>query len=144
MGEAASGEPGVVRASGWSRFWRGVWHFILWLVRLIIAIGGGVLLGAAIFYIAFVGVPQFYSQVLNPIQVNTTKLDQRRCYSLTVLNMVVTKLNTSLPAFNSFIFFRPLISKKTPEVFHFRRFDVLQSQFRNKLGSKVASSSLYV
>lgn len=70
MSEAPNKQP-----SGWKRFWRGVWLFIVWLFRLIIAIGGGVLLGAGIFYVANVGVPQFYSQVLNPIQVNTTKLD---------------------------------------------------------------------
>jgi chromosome segregation ATPase len=63
------------QSSAWRRFWRGVWLFILWLIRLIVAIGAGILLGAAIFYVAYVGVPQFYAQVLNPIQVNSAKVD---------------------------------------------------------------------
>ncbi len=56
-------------------FWRGLWLFILWLIRLIIAIGLGVLLGLAIYYVAYIGIPWFYNQVLNPVQVNRIKLE---------------------------------------------------------------------
>ncbi|NLS77885.1 MAG: hypothetical protein GXY76_11560 [Chloroflexi bacterium] len=70
MGETPEKQP-----STWKRFWKGVWLFVLWLIRLVLALGIGVLLGATIFYIAYIGVPQFYTQVLNPIQVNRVKLD---------------------------------------------------------------------
>jgi len=56
-------------------FWRGLWLFILWLIRLIIAIGLGVLLGFAIYYVAYIGIPWFYNQVLNPVQVNRIKIE---------------------------------------------------------------------
>ncbi len=56
-------------------FWRGLWLFILWLIRLIIAIGLGVVLGLVIYYVAYVGIPWFYNQVLNPVQVSQVKIE---------------------------------------------------------------------
>ncbi len=56
-------------------FWRGLGMFILWLIRLVFAIGLGTLLGVAIYYVAYEGIPAFYSQVLVPIQVHGVKID---------------------------------------------------------------------
>ena len=55
--------------------WRGLGLFILWLVRLSLAMGTGVVIGAGIFYTAYVAIPAFYTQVLNPIQVHSVKID---------------------------------------------------------------------
>ena len=61
--------------SGGRSFWRGLGMFILWLIRLIFAIGLGTLLGVAIYYAAYEGIPAFYSQILGPIQVHSVKID---------------------------------------------------------------------
>ena len=68
-------EIGAERPSTWRSFWRGLGMFILWLIRLVFAIGLGTLLGVAIYYVAYEGIPAFYSQVLVPIQVHDVEID---------------------------------------------------------------------
>jgi hypothetical protein len=58
-----------------SGLWRGLGLFILWLIRLAFALGLGVVIGAGIFYTAYVAIPAFYTQIYNPIQVQKVEID---------------------------------------------------------------------